>query len=127
MNILYLWVGVGGAIGAMMRYWMVSLLAPISLAGQFPYGTLSVNIIGSLLMGLVVGVLSKMQDGGYVSSAAYLFFATGVLGGFTTFSAFSLDAVQMIARGAMLPAALYIVASVAGGIVALWGALLVVR
>ena len=100
-------VAAGGAIGAALRHWtgMISL----RLLGQaYPYGTLIVNIVGSLLMGVFVAWLAK--KGG--TDNLRLFVATGLLGGFTTFSAFSLDVVNMIERGALWPAFGYISASV---------------
>jgi CrcB protein len=74
---------------------------------QFPVGTLLVNVVGSLIMGLLMAKLLQAD-----SQSARLFFVTGVLGGFTTFSAFSWDALQLLQRGAFGSAALYIGGSV---------------
>lgn len=121
MNIVMLsLVGAGGAMGAMLRFWVGSLLAPLSIAGQFPYGTLVINLLGSCALGLLAGLLMRANDGGYASSALYLLLGTGVLGGFTTFSTFSLEVVQMIDRGATASAIVYVLASVAGGIALAW-------
>ena len=98
MTIFY--VALGGAIGAALRYLTF-------LAVAFPIGTLAVNVIGSFLMGLAfVMIASKGLD------RVALFAMTGVLGGFTTFSAFSLDAVRLYERGDLGQAGLYVVASV---------------
>ena len=80
-----IWVALGGALGAVRRY-LVGL--SLKTASGFPWATMSVNILGSLLMGLLIGWLSR-QNGG--SDALRLFVAVGILGGFTTFSAFSMD------------------------------------
>jgi CrcB protein len=95
-------VALGGAIGASCRY--LAGLATLRLIGPgFPWGTFLVNVIGAFLMGVVVVVLS--QKGGTRFAP---FLMTGVLGGFTTFSAFSLDAFTLWERGEVIPAALYV-------------------
>ena len=97
-------VALGGALGATVRY--LTGLAVLRLFGTgFPWGTMTVNVVGSLSMGLLFVVL---PHGGRTS----LFLMTGVLGGFTTFSAFSLDAVQLYDRGEVGLAAVYVIASV---------------
>ena len=101
-------VAAGGAVGAIGRYgvgvWMTRWLGT-----GFPWGTLTVNVIGSLLMGLAVQVfIHKTQ----LSDEFTAFLTIGVLGGFTTFSAFSLDAVLMLQRGQISMATLYIIGSV---------------
>lgn len=107
-NLLY--VMAGGALGAGARYLTVQLIGS-------PVATLIVNLAGGLLMGLLAGSLGR--EG--LSTPAWLFLGVGVLGGFTTFSAFSLDAVAMIERGAVGGAMLYVLASV-GGAMALFAA-----
>lgn len=104
----------GGAIGAGARY-----LVGRALASHAPVATLAVNIVGCLLMGLLAAQLAR----GTGSEAWRLFLGVGVLGGFTTFSAFSLDTVQMIERGSIVPALGYIVVSVIGSFAALAGGL----
>ncbi|PCJ93980.1 MAG: fluoride efflux transporter CrcB [Hyphomicrobiales bacterium] len=103
----FLYVGIGGAIGAMLRYG-VTLSAARWLGASFPYGTLAVNVIGSLVMGLCAGYFAARIG----TNEAKLFIMTGLLGGFTTFSAFSLDAVTLWQRGQFSVSALYITASV---------------
>ncbi len=105
-------VGTGGALGAIARYG-VGLL--VKTASGFPWATLSVNIAGSLLMGLVMGWVGR-QSGAY--EPLRLFLAVGVLGGFTTFSAFSMDLLALLERREMMAAAFYLGGSVLGGVIA---------
>jgi CrcB protein len=109
-------VAAGGAIGAGLRHG-VNLGAARLLGAAFPWGTLTVNVAGSLAMGLLVGWLAR--NGGDSGAMLKLFLATGVLGGFTTFSAFSLDAVLLWQRGAAGQAAAYVLASVIVSVAAL--------
>jgi CrcB protein len=110
-------VAAGGAIGAALRH--LANLAGLRLFGPaFPWSTFFVNVVGSLLMGLLAGWLARRAGPG--STELRLFLATGILGGFTTFSAFSLDLVSLWERGALLPAALYAFASVAMSVAALF-------
>lgn len=111
-----LWVAVGGAIGASLRH--LSGVAAIRLVGPgFPWATLFVNVLGSLLMGIFIAWMSKKFE---VSNEMRLFVATGILGGFTTFSAFSLDVANMIERGAMMTAFLYAGASITFSLAAIF-------
>ena len=122
MNTL-LAVAAGGAIGASARY-LFSAQALRWLGPDFPWGTLGVNIIGSLIMGLLIEVLALK-----VSASAELrsFLTTGILGGFTTFSAFSLDVANLIERKDGLLAAFYAVGSVGGAVLALFIGLWIAR
>jgi CrcB protein len=119
----YLLVFLGGGLGAALRHG-VNVGAARLLGIAFPYGTLTVNIAGSLLMGLLVAYLAFKGD---ASQHWRLFIATGVLGGFTTFSAFSLDVAVLYERGAVGLALGYVVISVALSIAALFAGLLLVR
>lgn len=111
----FLLVGAGGAVGAMLRHGVG--IASLRLFGpNFPWGTLIVNVVGGLLMGLLVGMFAAR--GG--SEPLRLLLGVGVLGGFTTFSAFSLDVVTLAGRGAMLTAAGYTLLSVVASIAALY-------
>jgi len=116
-------VAVGGALGASGRYLfnlqMMRLLGP-----NFPWGTLGVNIIGSFVMGVLAESFALRFN---VSSEMRSFLMTGILGGFTTFSAFSLDAGNMIERDAFGLAGIYVAASVLGSIAALFLGLWAVR
>jgi CrcB protein len=115
----------GGGIGAGLRH-LVNVAALRLLGPWFPWGTVAVNLLGGLLMGLLVGMLARHELAGGANHMR-LFLATGVLGGFTTFSAFSLDAVVLWERGAELAAAGYVLGSVAGAIAALMAGLALVR
>ena len=106
-------VMVGGAIGAGARH-LVGQILLARLGPGFPWWTLSVNIAGSLMMGLLIGWLAR--SGG--SDQARLFLGVGVLGGFTTFSSFSMEFWTLFERGQMAQAAAYVGASVIIGIAA---------
>lgn len=107
-------VAIGGALGSMLRYgvgrWVISLTGP-----GFPTGTFAVNIIGGLLMGLLAGWLARIDDG---VEGLRLLLGVGVLGGFTTFSAFSLEVYNMIIRAEIALAAAYAISSTAGSVLA---------
>ena len=119
----YLLVFLGGGIGAALRHG-TNLLGARLLGIQFPFGTLTVNIVGSLLMGLLAGYFAFR---GEASQHLRLFLTTGILGGYTTFSAFSLDAVLLWERHQPGLAALYVLASVVLSIAALMAGLMLVR
>jgi CrcB protein len=112
-------VMIGGAVGAALRY-ETGRIALARFGAAFPWGTLIVNLTGGLLAGLLVGTLSR--SGG--SEQLLLLLGVGLLGGFTTFSAFSLDAATMIQRGQLGPAAAYaagsVIASIAAVFLGLW-------
>lgn len=117
-------VMLGGACGALARYHLGRLA--MNLAGPgFPWGTLAANLIGGFAMGLLAGWLARFSAQG--SEQMRLLLGVGVLGGFTTFSAFSLETVLMIQRGQHGLAALYVIGSVAGAVLALMFGLIVVR
>lgn len=113
----------GGAIGAGLRH-MVNVGAIRMFGLAFPVGTLFVNVVGSFLMGVLVEVVLQRFDG---SPELRTFAGTGVLGGFTTFSAFSLDFALLFERGEYGLAIIYMVASVTASIVALFTGLMVAR
>ncbi|THD38065.1 MAG: fluoride efflux transporter CrcB [Sphingomonas sp.] len=113
---------IGGAVGSAGRY-AVGKLALGALGPDYPWGTLAVNLIGGLLMGLLAGMLAR--TGG--SEHGRLLIGVGLLGGFTTFSAFSLDAVTMIERGQWGAAMTYALVSVIGSVIALFAGLYLVR
>ena len=118
-------VAAGGALGAMARYGVGLWAFRLFPASAWPWGTLAVNVLGGLLMGLLAGWLAFR--GGVQSENLRLFAAVGVLGGFTTFSAFSLETVLMIERRQLAMAGGYVAASVVLSIVALFIGLLVAR
>lgn len=117
-------VGLGGALGSMARYGAGLAAARLAPGAAWPWATLSVNVIGGLLMGLLVGWLAQRGQGG---ESVRLFAAVGVLGGFTTFSAFSLETVQMIERRQFGLAAAYVALSVILACAALLLGLMIAR
>lgn len=113
----------GGAIGAGLRH-LVNIGAVRMLGAGFPWGTFAVNLAGSFLMGLLIEALALRYNG---SPEIRTFLATGVLGGLTTFSAFSLDFVFLMQRGELAAAAFYLIGSVSLAILALFAGLHVGR
>ncbi len=116
------YVMLGGAVGAGARH-LVGRGALALFGAGFPIGTLFVNLSGGLLMGILAGVLARHS----VGEGWRLFMGIGVLGGFTTFSSFSLDVVTLIERGATGAAAGYALISLIGAVVALFAGLSLVR
>src|SRR5262249_6963987 len=104
----YLIVFLGGGLGAALRHG-VDILAARVLRIHFPYGTLSVNVLGCVLMGIFAAYFAFKGD---AAQSWRLFLTTGILGGFTTLSAFSLDAALLYERGDFQLAALYVISSV---------------
>jgi CrcB protein len=117
MNVLI--VAFGGAAGSVCRYlvgaWTFRRFGP-----AFPWGTLTVNVVGCFAIGLLTEVIARRFN---ASAELRLLLVTGFLGGFTTFSAFSLDALALFERGATTAAALYIAASVGISLIAVFGGL----
>ncbi|MFN3836629.1 MAG: fluoride efflux transporter CrcB [Brevundimonas sp.] len=118
-------VAAGGAIGSMARYGLGVLAGRAAPNAGWPVGTLTANVIGGLLMGLLVGWLAFR--GGAQQEAVRLFAAVGVLGGFTTFSSYSLEAVQMIERRQVGLAGAYVAGSVVLAIAAVFVGLMIAR
>jgi len=118
----FLIVFLGGGLGAALRHGLN--LAFARLGSAFPYSTLTINVTGSIVMGLVAGYFAFKGD---ASQSWRLFLTTGILGGYTTFSAFSLDAALLYERGALGLAALYVLASVVLSIAGLFAGLALVR
>ncbi len=104
---LLLFIGLGSFIGGILRY-LLSLVIQAKTMTVFPYGTLAVNLIGCLLIGIVFGIADK----GSMSTEWKLFLATGLLGGFTTLSAFSLETFNMIRMGNHMYAGIYVASSI---------------
>jgi fluoride exporter len=110
----YLIVFLGGGLGAALRHG-VNLAAARLVGTAFPYATLFENVSGSLVMGLLAGYFAFR---GSIPQHWQLFLTTGILGGYTTFSTFSLDVALLYERGALSLAALYVLGSVVGGLFA---------
>lgn len=121
----YLIVFLGAGIGGALRHG-VNLGCARLCGTAFPWGTLAVNVVGSFAMGVLIGWLAFKAGEGW-SQPTRLFLATGILGGFTTFSAFSLDAVLLWERGQAGLAAAYVAASVLLSILGLVAGLALVR
>jgi len=100
-------VGIGGMIGSIARYLAASLLTRI-FPSAFPYGTFVVNLVGCLLIGVVMGSAERFE---WVSAEWRLFLATGLCGGFTTFSSFSFENIALLRDGDFLTFGVYSVAS----------------
>lgn len=108
----FLWVGLGGALGAILRY-SISLLP---LKSSFPFLTLITNVIGAFVIGIVVGLFEKH----YLSSNINLFLKTGVCGGFTTFSTFSLETLTLLENGMPSIAMIYAFVSIVGCVIGVY-------
>ncbi len=121
----FLLVGLGGALGSMVRYGVGIAATRLLPGAALPWGTLTVNIVGGLLMGLLTGWLA--MRGGLEQDGVRVFAAVGVLGGFTTFSAFSLETALMLERKQFGLATLYVGVSVVVAIAALFAGLMIAR
>jgi fluoride exporter len=113
----------GGAVGSLLRYyvgiWWLRAAGP-----NFPWGTLTVNVVGGFLIGLLAELIARKLGG---STELRLLLITGFLAGFTTFSAFSLDTILLLERGSFATAILYVVISVVFSLAAVFAGLLLVR
>ena len=116
-------VALGGALGAMGRYLVVGLVGRW-VGAEFPFGTLAVNVLGSFVLGALVATMALRWE---VPPEARAFLVVGVLGAFTTFSAFSLDVIQQWERGQAAEAAIYVVASVTLSVLGLLAGLRLMR
>lgn len=119
----YLLVFIGGGLGASLRH-TINVAFTRTLGTAFPYHTFFINVTGSIIMGLIAGYLAFK---GEATQHWRLFMMTGILGGYTTFSAFSLDTALLYERGEVGLAALYVVGSVALSIAGLFAGLALVR
>lgn len=109
-----MWVALGGAIGSSLRY-VISILLQEQSSSGFPFGTLMVNLLGCLLIGVLVGF--SIHKPGLISEHTKFFLATGVCGGFTTFSAFSAETYALIDKGDFLTAGVYVGVSIVAGLI----------
>ena len=121
------YVALGGAIGALLRYQSgrgITYWLGAQAVTTFPWATLFANVVGSLIMGGLAGFLARHGQGG---EQWRLFLGVGVLGGFTTFSSFSLEMMMLIERGQSLQALTYVLVSILAGLSALYIGLIVMR
>ncbi len=118
-----LWVALGGAIGSAARYG-VNVWSGRMFGSEFPWHTLIVNVLGCFVMGLITGLLALKLN---LSQEARAFLTTGILGGFTTFSAFSLDVALLVERKAVMAAGAYVASSVLLCLVAVFAGLFLIR
>jgi CrcB protein len=116
-------VAFGGALGSVTRY-LVGIGSGKLLGVDFPWGTLIINVTGSFLIGLFVGMFATRWD---LPQAVRVFLTVGICGGYTTFSTFSLDAFYLMERGEAVAAAVYMIGSVVLSVGALIAAMLLVR
>jgi fluoride exporter len=118
-----LWVALGGALGSSLRYG-VNVWSGKLLGSAFPWHTLFVNIVGCFAMGVLTGLLAFRMN---ISQEVRLFLTTGVLGGFTTFSAFALDTALLVERRTIALAVIYVLASVLVSLIGVFVGLAVTR
>ena len=116
-------VAIGGALGSSARY-LTGQVALRLLGPGFPWGTLAVNVVGSLAIGVFAELIARRFDG---SPELRMFVVTGILGGFTTFSAFSLEVTAMMERGDHMTAAAYVLLSLVLSVAAVFAGLALVR
>jgi CrcB protein len=114
----YLWVGLGGAIGSVVRFWLDGVVSN-RFGRTFPLGILTINITGSLLIGFIFALIGP-EAPRLVRPAVYTFLAVGVCGGFTTFSSFSLNTLNLAREGQWLYAGANVVLSVVFCLLAVW-------
>ncbi len=103
-SVSFVWVAIGGAAGSCLRYWLSLLLGPVVVGQGFPWATLGANVLGSLGLGLVF-VLGEGRE--IFGADVRLLLGTGVMGGFTTYSAFNLESIGLMQSGAWGKGALY--------------------
>jgi CrcB protein len=121
----YLAVAAGGALGSVARFWLVGVMTALT-GPRFPWGTLLINVLGSLVIGMVAGVtLTPARMG--IHPDLRIFLMVGICGGFTTFSSFSLQTLELIQTGDVVPALGYIAGSVILCLAFVWGGWLLGR
>lgn len=116
--LLILFVGTGGFLGAVMRYLIGGWVHDLLRSPWFPYGTLAVNVVGCLLIGLIAGLVESRQA---LGPEARAFLLIGLLGGFTTFSAFGYETMTLARDGKTIAAMLNVALQVGFGLAAVWG------
>ncbi|MGH8338314.1 MAG: fluoride efflux transporter CrcB [Gammaproteobacteria bacterium] len=114
----YLWVAIGGAVGSMMRYGLSGVVMQMT-GGSFPYGTMFANVTGALLIG-VFASLAAPESPYFLPASARLLLMTGVCGGYTTFSTFSLETFNLLRDGEFIPALANMLLSVVLCVISVW-------
>jgi CrcB protein len=114
----YVWVAIGGALGSMARYWMSGFIAAL-IGGTFPYGTLVVNVTGAILVGFLA-TFTGPDSRYFILASGRLFMMTGICGGYTTFSTFSLETTNLMRDGEWTAALANVGLSVILCLVAIW-------
>jgi CrcB protein len=107
----WIWVAVGGALGSVARFWLATVMAALT-GPRFPWGTLLINVVGSFVIGCF-GTLTGSRGVWSVPPNVRVFVMVGICGGFTTFSSFSLQTLELLQSGAFLSAGGYIIGSFA--------------
>ncbi|MCZ6861706.1 MAG: fluoride efflux transporter CrcB [Alphaproteobacteria bacterium] len=115
---IYLWIGLGSALGGMARYWSSGFVA-LQFGESFPFGTLFVNVLGSFLIG-VIATLTAPDGRLFVGSEMRQFLMLGILGGYTTFSSFSIETLELMRGGEWFRAGALVILSVALCLLAVW-------
>jgi fluoride exporter len=108
--VVYLWVAIGGALGSVGRFWLGNAMA-LAVGSEFPWGTLLINVLGSFVISFF-GMLTGTSQRFAVPNEARVFVTVGLCGGFTTFSSFSLQTVELVRTGQAGRAGIYVAASV---------------
>jgi fluoride exporter len=116
--ITYLWVALGGALGSVARYWMTNAVAALT-GPRFPWGTIAINVIGSFIIGFVAFLTTPVGRVS-ISFDVRAFILVGICGGYTTFSAFSLQTLELMRAGHWLEAGGNILLSVVACVFAVW-------
>ena len=125
LAITYFWVALGGAIGSAARFWLTGAIAALT-GPRFPWGTLLINILGSFVIGLVAGLTMAPARVAWHPDVR-IFLMTGICGGFTTFSAFSLQTLELFQGGEVAAGIGYVFTSAALCIVAVWAGFALAR
>ena len=115
---IYLWIGLGSALGGMARYWSSGLIA-VQFGESFPFGTLFVNALGSFLIG-VIATLTAPDGRLFVGTEMRQFLMLGILGGYTTFSSFSIETLELMRGGEWMRAGALVILSVTLCLLAVW-------
>ncbi len=118
---LILLVGIGGFLGSISRYLLGFFLSKV-FTSAIPYSTIIINLIGSLLIGIIIGAIDSKTH-----PRAFHFIVPGLLGGYTTFSAFSAETISLVDRQLYMPALIYITISVLGGLILCASGLLITK